>query len=502
MSPNSLFDRRGRLVLGIILGVVTPAAFAQIGSEAAALDGRVNALDQELANEMRALRQYLTYVDQTAAIQIVLGRLTPAQAAQQLKRTAAEIYHNSFTPDALGERRREHIAAAEIMFKQIEAGIAAAVRWPTDRPGQDYRAFATKELDVQWQLFRTLRAAPVPLHEVLSDTLKIGAWTRGEATVSPAENPFAKGDERVTAALTAQHVRHVKSLNEPAANTGRPGPGVFVPTVIPPTRSSGTASAPPPVPREASLPQGLPVDGGNRPPAEPGGGGALPKPMPPPNPVGVAAQALAQGNLVLAQDLYEAALRMNPADTEAMVGLGRVQNAQGNLDAALASYEAVQRQAPSTPNLATWLAELQLAKNNLPVARQLLERELRAQPNSAWAASWLGSLELETGNMPAAQQWFQRAMQLDRNVATFRYQNATWTSGNNQPERAAREAVAALMMDPSLAGAFYAAGDSYARIGKRDWAVQYFEHYLKLDATSEWAARARERIGQLRAAAR
>lgn len=246
-----------------------------------------------------------------------------------------------------------------------------------------------------------------------------------------------------------------------------------------------------------------PVFGRTGPTDFPAGGGQPPSPPIPRDPqrfsqlIDIASAAYEQGDFARAREAYAGAVRENAGSVDALINLGRCHNALGELDAAIASFERVQRAAPARPNVRAWLADLHVAKGNLAAARKALEAELREHPNSAWAWCWLGTVELEAGDRATALQHCARAMQMDPRVAEERLKYCSFMGRTGQYARAAREAVSVIAMNPNQAGAYYAAGDNYARLGQREPAVYYFQRYLQYDSASEWAAYARQQIAQL-----
>ncbi len=192
-------------------------------------------------------------------------------------------------------------------------------------------------------------------------------------------------------------------------------------------------------------------------------------------------------------------VRTQPNSPEAWTGLARCHNTDGEIAEALAAYERLAQLAPHTANLHTWLAELQIAKNDWAAARRSAEKEIAAQPQSGWALSWLGSVDYETGRAAEALAAFQRAAALDPNAASYRYQNGVALGAANQPRRALVDFIAAALMNPRFAAAYFGMADCYAKLGDPLTAIRYYERFVALDAASEWAAKARAEVARLQA---
>ena len=450
------------LVLGcmaVLMAAFPPCGRAQGGENLAALQARSKALDDELGREMRRLQVYLNYVDQTLAMQAAQGQGSGARDVPgQLAKIAAALYQRSYTDSDLATRVAEHGRAAEAFFQFVEKQIAAAGRWPAGRSPAEYRALAQTELQAVRAQFAALRTDPAGLASILSRAAKALGWTRGEAAVSSDRDPFAQSVERVIAALTEEHGRHVVSLSQ----------------------GTGRSAAVAPIPATASVPRSAPgalaaVTAAGAEVATTGFAQLLAR----------ANQALSQSNTTEARRLFELAAQAKSDSAEAFVGLGQCANLLGDLDGAMSAYLNAARFAPETPNLRVWIAEVFIARGNLRSAQQWLETELKMQPDSAWAWSWHGTLQLETGDREAATASMARAAALQRETSAWRFQNGAALLNSNQPKRALMDFTAALMIDPRGTGAYYQLAECHARLGERDKAIENFRRYLQSDSTSE-----------------
>ncbi len=206
---------------------------------------------------------------------------------------------------------------------------------------------------------------------------------------------------------------------------------------------------------------------------------------------------LLTGRVAEARALFAAATEARPNSAEGFIGLGKCANLLGEIDAAIAAYETALRLAPDTANLRTWLAELCLAKDDVAAAQRWIDEEIRAQPNSAWAWSWLASVQMHTGKRTDSRRSLAHAAELQQQASHFRYQNGATLLAHNQPGRAAPEFIMALLLEPEGIGAYFQLGDCYQRLGRKELAAEYFRRYLQSDATSDWAAQARQRLQQL-----
>lgn len=196
--------------------------------------------------------------------------------------------------------------------------------------------------------------------------------------------------------------------------------------------------------------------------------------------------------------LYEQATRLQPNSAEVWLALARTENWLGNLDGAIAAYEAALRLAPQTPNIRGWLGEICVHKGDYPAAFRWLNEEVTANPRNAWAHSLLGTLGLRTGNSGNRDRGFSTATSLDPNIAVARFQNGQFLQNERQHGRALTEFASAAAMNPRLPGPFYCAGTCCVVLGQKQAAIQWFERYLTMETTGEWADRARQELARLR----
>lgn len=501
-------------------------------ADAASLKSQSQALDDELGRELRRVQQLLTYVDQAQGMRIAQGTLNPQQAAEQLAKLTATLYRQGIQDMSLGIRMADHSTAADAFFDQIEKQIGAATRWPGDKPGQDYRALAKTALDEVRRQFAAQQKTPLGLYAVLSRAVQVLGWARGEAAVPPGRDPFAQGAERVISALTEEHGRHVTSLalegtspaSAPAAprvvTPQAPARPAVPPAVEPatrgvptqpakntissttvttlPTDATGafTLSFPPDDSPVVAIPPKTPPTV-RTPPAPPIGRAPAASGTPVPDDLTAARAALEEGRVAEARTAFAAAAQRDPQSAEAALGLGDSASLAGDLGVAMSSYLNVARLAPDTPNLQVAIAEVFLARGNARSARQWLESEVKLRPGAALAWSWLGTVQLDGGERENASASMARAASIDREVTALRFKHGVALLNQNQAKRAAAEFTAALMLDPRGTGAHYYLAECQARLGERAKAIESLGRYLQADSTSEWAAKARQRIEEL-----
>ena len=126
--------------------------------------------------------------------------------------------------------------------------------------------------------------------------------------------------------------------------------------------------------------------------------------------------ALLQGQLQAAQQAYTQALRGQPEERDALLGLAYIAHQQGQLDQARAYYQRVLRQEPGNPVARAGLLTLSPGEDAQELGRQ--SRDVAEQnPDSAAAQSLYGHSLVQQDRLADAQRAFQRAWQLEPDVA-------------------------------------------------------------------------------------
>ena len=130
--------------------------------------------------------------------------------------------------------------------------------------------------------------------------------------------------------------------------------------------------------------------------------------------------ALTQGRLQEAQTIYANALRTNPEERDALLGLAYIAQKQQRSDDAQAYYRRVLRQDPGNAVASTGLLALNALSDPQDFGSQ--SRLLAEQnPASAAAQSILGHALVRQDRLADAQLAFARALQLEPGVARHAY---------------------------------------------------------------------------------
>ena len=207
-----------------------------------------------------ALIELLEIVDLGNAARVARGALTAAQADALLAATARQW--TAGPPADRSALVEELRSQTEILLDYVALRVATSRTWPPDRSGVAYRDLAGSRLG---RLQQSLGQAPPPtlpaLRGILGDAAEILAWTTGQATLAPANDPFGGARDRAFAALSPTAPRAAAPTSPPVPRPGAPPadlsggklaaavpsarPPLAAPT--PPTAMPGGSAAPPPL---------------------------------------------------------------------------------------------------------------------------------------------------------------------------------------------------------------------------------------------------------------
>ncbi len=131
-------------------------------------------------------------------------------------------------------------------------------------------------------------------------------------------------------------------------------------------------------------------------------------------------------------------------------------------------------------------------------AHAAYSRAVELNPNAAGALVNLGTIAFRARRLRDAAAYYTRAIEADP-----RYPLAHFNLGNifdelGQIDEARRQYELALQLNPEYGDAIFNLALIAERKNENMQAVRYWKAYLKLDATSTWAAQARKQLERLR----
>jgi tetratricopeptide (TPR) repeat protein len=125
-------------------------------------------------------------------------------------------------------------------------------------------------------------------------------------------------------------------------------------------------------------------------------------------------------------------------------------------------------------------------------AEKCYRRALELEPSLAAAHTNLGNLAHRRGALDVARRAYQRALDLDPDQPEARFNLANLLDEMGQTDLALAELLGLASRHPSFADAHYNLGLLLYRMGSLAQARHHLGQYLALDASSEWATRARD----------
>jgi predicted Zn finger-like uncharacterized protein len=262
-------------------------------------------------------------------------RLLPATAVDELRATEAQLADRiprtrKAADDAVAAAPEDPAAIRTKIDALRLAGDAADARGYVGKIGaqvsQPQTAYVLAALDL---------ADAEPLWSTVIDRLRLAAAGEGNAgraraalVVALAKSGDAAGARTELSKLDAMS-RPYPLLPLLHAFVDRAAGKAFLDGGVASNGPRAELGASPSIPRVASA-----VAGGS-------------VPGPPPNAMQAAAQAIKKGDWNRARQIYEALVAHNPADSEALAGIGDVDRAQGNNAGAVASYRRALAVNPS-----------------------------------------------------------------------------------------------------------------------------------------------------------
>ena len=225
-----------------------------------------------------------------------------------------------------------------------------------------------------------------------------------------ASSAAAPAADAVPVTATATPQAKARPRNTGRAPTNEPGG----------ESASGTATAPPSAPKAVAA-------GRNVPSVNVRTTGA--------NVLEAGYAALKAGRLEEAADNYIEALKAQPDQRDALLGLAYIAHKTGRRDDARTLYERVLRQDPDQPEALAGLASLEGASDAVTGstrARDVVERH----PESAPALAALGALLVKEGRLAEARLAFARAQALEPQQAVYAYNLAVALDRLHQYEAA------------------------------------------------------------------
>lgn len=184
--------------------------------------------------------------------------------------------------------------------------------------------------------------------------------------------------------------------------------------------------------------------------------------------VQAAYQSYLAGDMALARTGYEEALRDEPHNRDALLGLAAADIRLGRFEAAEAAYLRLLRADPSDANAEAGLIALRAGRMDPLATESRLKTLLAAEPEAHVLNFTLGNQFAQQGRWPEAQQQYFKAFSAAPDNADFAYNLAVSLEHLRQPKLALQYYQRALSLAERHGGSFdpAAARSRVAQLGK------------------------------------
>jgi tetratricopeptide (TPR) repeat protein len=169
---------------------------------------------------------------------------------------------------------------------------------------------------------------------------------------------------------------------------------------------------------------------------------------------------------------------MQPTDEALQMALTYFQ--AGRHGEAEAAYQAVLRQQPDQPEALHMLSQLAALQGRMEQAVALAERAVALQPSSAPYHNTLGRNLAGMGNLDRAHEYFVRAVHLDPNLAESHNNLGNTLRHRNQLPKAVAAYRRAIALRPDYAEAYYNWSNALRDEGQIEQAIAGYRHALSL----------------------
>jgi tetratricopeptide (TPR) repeat protein len=126
------------------------------------------------------------------------------------------------------------------------------------------------------------------------------------------------------------------------------------------------------------------------------------------------------------------------------------------------------------------------------------ERAIEIDPMSTGALVNLGTIYFNARIFNKAEEYYRRAIDADPNYALAHFNLANLYDERGERVKALHYYLAALKLNPRYADVHYNIALLYQTNGDTIQAVRHWQMYLKIDASSSWAAIARRELAKLK----
>lgn len=177
---------------------------------------------------------------------------------------------------------------------------------------------------------------------------------------------------------------------------------------------------------------------------------------------------------------FQEALRLDPANRDALRWIAMLETSQGRIEEAIEAYERLLAQDPADRFVLSTLADLHVLQGNLERAVALYEQLIREYGPSYQLHFNLGVLYGRLERFSDAIQELSRALELSPNSIEIRLALGLTYELHRQPDRAAPHYEEAINLDPLNPRLYLHAARVYAEQERTKEAIEHYQTVLDL----------------------
>lgn len=189
---------------------------------------------------------------------------------------------------------------------------------------------------------------------------------------------------------------------------------------------------------------------------------------------------LVKGNVAIARERFERALKYNPKNSPAYFGLAEVYASTDRDPEAILNYEKALANDKDLTEIYVPLGILYYQQGEIAKAEGLLAKAIALWPNDAQAQYFLGLIRYSQNDNDAALVAFNRAKTLDPNYAEAFFQSGETLFRLKKYREAADDYKKATELKPNYFDAFLGLGSSYFEIDSYPEAVAAYKQAERL----------------------
>lgn len=192
--------------------------------------------------------------------------------------------------------------------------------------------------------------------------------------------------------------------------------------------------------------------------------------------------ALANTETQKAESYYQAAVKYDPSNPSAFVGLGQFYDAQGKDDLAKDNYEKALELDDSLTEVKGPLGIIYYQEGEVAKAEALIAESLASDPNNAESQFFLGLIRYKQNQNQAALEALRKSIEIDDENAESHYYLGATFNRLEDPDKAIAEFERAVGIDQRFYQAWFDLGVAYYNKGQFEKAIVAFEKAIDFNS--------------------